>query len=824
MGRFTGKAVFMKTGKPMNNSASVLIVDDSKSVRTYLRTILENLEYQVFDAAHGKDGLEVFDRERTDIVLTDLEMPEMDGLTFISELNNKYSDVPIIVVSGKGTLPESIEAVRRGAWDYLIKPINADVLEATIKRSLEKVRLHAEVINHREHLEKQVQAQTLELEKERERYLRLLESVTNYVYTVTIQDGVPASTAHGNGCKVVTGYTQEEYAADHDLWYRVIHAEDRPAVLDVAQRIFDETSPLTVRHRIYHKNGTVRWVRNTLVPHRDIYGTLLYYDGVILDITARKQEEFALHEQAIQLEMEMAERQKAEESLLKFSHAVEQSPVSIVITDTSGIIQFVNPKFTQITGYSSAEAIGNMTSILAPGHTPSDILGELRQAISNGDVWEGEFLNKRKGGEQFWEHAVISPIRTKGGLITNFMIVKEDISERKRLEEQLRHAQKMEAIGQLAGGIAHDFNNILTVILGYGTQLQETIPGEEGWNEYIDQVLAAAERAANLTRSLLVFSHKQIMTPEAVNLNDTVRNIERFLHRIIGEDVQLRTSYSSERLTVYADSGQLEQIVMNLATNARDAMPNGGVLAIETHLRELDEGFVQAYGYGEPGVYALLRVSDNGCGMDEETRLRIFEPFFSTKGVGKGTGLGLSVAYGIVQQHKGYLSVYSEPGVGTTFQVLIPLFGGEPQVGDLPSVSLPIGGCETILVAEDDHVIRGMVASILSRHGYDVILAENGVEAVKKFRTNKKIIALVIMDMLMPAKCGWKAFEEIRRVRSDARVLFMSGYSPDLIRSKGGSIFDSEIMMKPFRPIELARKVREILDIKINTETSGKTR
>jgi PAS domain S-box-containing protein len=805
----------------MNSSASVLIIDDSISNNAIMRTLLEELNYQVFAAMHGKDGLEVYDRERPDIVLTDLDMPEMDGLTFICELNRKYTNVPVIVISGISTLSEGIEAVRRGAWDYLVKPVNINVLELTIRRSLERARLQAENLSYREHLEEQVRAQTLELQRERERYQRLLESVTSYVYTVTIQDGQPISTVHGNGCEAVTGFTQEEYAATPDLWCWMIHDEDRPEVLETTQRILTGTSPLTIRHRILHKNGTVRWVRNTLVPHRDMNGTLLYYDGVVLDITERKRAESALHEQAVQLEKEIAERQKAEESLLKFSHAVEQSPVSIVITDTKGSIQFVNPRFTQMTGYSAEEAIGKLMSILEPGYIQTNEHNELRKAISNGTIWEREFLNKKKNGESFWEHAVISPIRAKGGLITNFMVVKEDISERKHLEEQLRHAQKMEAIGQLAGGIAHDFNNILTVILGYGTHLKETIADDDITMEYVDQVLAAAERAANLTRSLLVFSHKQIMTPETVNLNDTVRNIERFLHRIIGEDVQLITSYTSEKLIVYADSGQLEQIVMNLATNARDAMPNGGVLSIETHLLELDEGFVQAYGYGEPGVFALLRVSDNGCGMDEETRQKIFDPFFSTKGVGKGTGLGLSIAFGIVRQHKGYISVFSEPNVGTTFQIMIPLCGGDVQAGARQSVSAPVGGSETILVAEDDYVIRAMVASNLSRLGYDVILAEDGIEAVNKFRTNRKKISLVILDMLMPGKNGWKAYKEIHRVRHDVRVLFMSGYNPDLIQSKGGSNFDSEILMKPFRPFELARKVREILDSRPSLEAGG---
>ncbi|MBI2353748.1 MAG: PAS domain S-box protein [Deltaproteobacteria bacterium] len=651
-----------------------------------------------------------------------------------------------------------------------------------------------------------------QIKESEERYKRLLESVTSYVYTVTIREGEPVATSHGQGCEAVTGFTPEDYAADPGLWFRMIHDEDRPAVLDAAERILGETSPMTVRHRIHHKDGGIHWVRNTLVPHRDAQGGLLSYDGIILDISERMLAEMLLREQARMLEEEIEERQKAEESLLKFSHAVEQSPVSIVITDTRGIIQFANPKFTQMSGYSAKKAIGNTAGILKSGYTPPEIHDEIWHAISRGNTWEGEILGKKRNGELFWEHAIVSPIRSKRGAVTNYMVVKEDITERKHLEEQLRHAQKMEAIGQMAGGIAHDFNNILTVILCYGTQVQENFNENDPQRESIDQVLTAAERATNLTRSLLVFSRKEVMTPQAINLNDIVRNVEKFLRRIIGEDIQLITNCAPDRFRIYADCGQLEQILMNLAANARDAMPNGGVLTIETQLHELDEGFIQAYGYGEPGPYALLTVSDSGTGMDGETQKRIFDPFFTTKEVGRGTGLGLSVVYGIVQQHKGHINVYSEPGMGSTFKILIPLFSGESHAESDERFSVPAGGTETILVAEDDPAIRKLVESRLRSYGYDVILAKDGVEAVEEFRANSERISLALLDMLMPRKSGWEASKEIKRLRPDARTLFMSGYSQDLLQSKGLCERGSDILLKPFVPSDLARKVREALD------------
>lgn len=272
----------------MNNPISVLIVDDSESVRAYLRSILENIDYRVFDAAHGKEGLEVFDRERPDLVLTDLEMPEMDGLTFIAELNSKYINVPIIVISGKGTLPIGIEAVRRGAWDYLTKPFDEEVLEVTIRRTLERLRLQAENRLYREQLEERVQAQTRDLREGRERYQRLLESVTSYVYTVSVEGCMPVETVHRPGCEKVTGFTDEEFVADADLWNRVVHADDRPMVLDMTQRMLTEPANLDFEHRIFHKDGSIRWVKNTLVPCLDMEGALLSYDGVIADITERK--------------------------------------------------------------------------------------------------------------------------------------------------------------------------------------------------------------------------------------------------------------------------------------------------------------------------------------------------------------------------------------------------------------------------------------------------------------------------------------------------------------------------------------------------------
>lgn len=391
--------------------------------------------------------------------------------------------------------------------------------------------------------------------------------------------------------------------------------------------------------------------------------------------------------------------------------------------------------------------------------------------------------------------------------------LQQSIVEHQRLEEQLRQAQKLEAVGRFSAGIAHDFNNHLTVIIGFSELLRLEANNDSPQKDMIDQILAAAGRAQNLTRSLLTFSRKQAIKLQPLNLNDCVRNVETFLHRVIGEDVKLTMCFKEDNIPILADIGHIEQILMNLATNARDAMPAGGVLTIVTDLITVDEEFIRLHGYGTPGRYAVLTVADNGIGMDESTRQRIFEPFFTTKEAGKGTGLGLSIIYGIVQQHNGQITVESEPGQGTAFRILLPLLAGDapPRAIDVRRQPLR-GGHETILVAEDDASTRDYLKLFLPSLGYTVLTAQDEQEASDIYREKGRQVDLVLMDIVLPRKNGREAATAIREIRGDVKIVFTSGYPVDFVHERN-LLADGEILlMKPLTPTELAGTLRAVLD------------
>jgi two-component system, cell cycle sensor histidine kinase and response regulator CckA len=409
-----------------------------------------------------------------------------------------------------------------------------------------------------------------------------------------------------------------------------------------------------------------------------------------------------------------------------------------------------------------------------------------------------------------WRHI---PLIDKDGNFTGMLSSGEDITERKSLESQLRHSQKMEAIGLLAGGVAHDFNNILSVITGYCSIMKLRMGDNDPQLLNLNQILDAAQRASSLTRSLLVLSRKEPVNPRQADLNDIITTVGKFIRRIIGEDILLSINLYEKLLDVNVDSGQIEQVMMNLSTNARDSMEKGGKLIITTSLKELDATFVKAHGYGTHGKYALVTISDTGYGMDENTRKRIFEPFYTTKDAGKGTGLGLSIVYGVIKQHSGFINVYSEPGEGTTFRIYLPLSKGKPAADeDIPVLPMPKGGSETILVAEDDDSVRQLVYTLLSEYGYKVILAEDGQDAVEKFVANRDKIRLVIMDIIMPRKSGKEAHDEIRRLDPCIKVLYVSGYTAEIIEARGQIEEGTELIAKPVEPLHLLRKIREILN------------
>lgn len=509
---------------------------------------------------------------------------------------------------------------------------------------------------------------------------------------------------------------------------------------------------------------------------------------------------------------ELQVRKRAEVELRKLSHAVEQSPVSVVITDPAGNIEYVNPKFTETTGYTSEEVMGKNPRILKSGEIPATEYETLWQSISAGHEWRGEFHNKKKGGELYWELASISPIRDGEGGITHFIAVKEDITDRKKLENQLRHSQKMDAVGKLAGGIAHDFNNIMTAIIGYASILDMKLDPEGPFGNSVKQILFSAKRAANLTEGLLAFSRKQITNPQPVQLNDIVRRVGKILERLIGEDIELKATLAESATIIMADSLQIEQVLMNLATNARDAMPDGGRLSVATDLVMLDERFIRSHGLSKPGPYAKLTVADRGIGMDEDTVKKIFDPFFTTKEVGKGTGLGLSIVYGIVEKHDGSISCYSEPGMGAIFTLFFPAIQAKVAEAAPETALQAVGGTETILMAEDDGTVRIFTRELLEDYGYTFIEAADGEDAVEKFREHQCSVQLLILDLIMPRKNGREAYEEIKKLKPDIKVIFSSGYEADIINRKGMLAEGLNYLAKPVTPKQLLAKIREALD------------
>jgi PAS domain S-box-containing protein len=466
-------------------------------------------------------------------------------------------------------------------------------------------------------------------------------------------------------------------------------------------------------------------------------------------------------------------------------------------------------------GYEPEEILGKTPFDLMPPDEAKRVSGIFGPIVAERKPFkELENINVHKDGRHVILETAGNPIFDKNGSFSGYWGIDRDITERKKLEDQLIQSQKMEAVGQLAGGIAHDFNNILTAIIGYASFLQMGTKQDDPLRVHVDHIISSSERAASLTQSLLSFSRKQIVSLQQVKLNETIQKIEKLLKRIIGEDITLETTLSEEDITVMANAGQIEQVIMNLAANARDAMPDGGHLLIETKHIFLDDNFIRTHGFGKPGLFALIVVSDSGTGMEDATQEKIFEPFFTTKETGRGTGLGLSMAYSILKQHNGFIDVYSEHGKGTTFKLYLPALSSpvEKQKPDT-FLSLPVtGGSETILIAEDDKDVRQLTREVLEQFGYSVIVAEDGEDAVNKFNQNKDSIQLILLDVIMPKKNGKEVYTEIKNIKPEIKALFISGYTADLLHKKGILEKGLRFVLKPIRVDKLLQKVREILD------------
>ncbi|MGD9188214.1 MAG: PAS domain S-box protein [Desulfobacteraceae bacterium] len=545
------------------------------------------------------------------------------------------------------------------------------------------------------------------------------------------------------------------------------------------------------------KSNQERILHTKKIPILDETGTPQYLLGISEDITERKQ---------------------AEASIRKLSQAIEQSPVSIVITDVEGKIEFVNARFTQITGYSLDEALGQNPRILKSGKTPADEYRRLWKTISSGGVWRGEFHNRKKNGELFWEQATISPIRDTDNVISHYVAVKEDITERKNLEVQLRQVQKMEAIGQLAGGIAHDFNNILSAITGYSELSISILDPESEAFKYLTQVLEASGRAKELVNQILMFSRETVQELKPIRVALPVREALKLIRASVPATIEIRLKILS-KASALADPTQIHQIVMNLCTNSAQAMrDSGGVLEVQLTDITIDHGDDRRrYPGAKPGAYIRLAVSDQGHGIDAQYLHRIFDPFFTTKKRGEGTGMGLSVVHGIVKSYGGFIYAHSQMGEGSTFEILFP--AQEPAMAPAVILEMPIPtGSESILFVDDETMIVDIVQRMLESLGYRVTAKTSAMAALDVFKTDPDSFDLVVTDMTMPKMTGLDLTEKIFQIRSGFPIVLCTGFDVTMNEEKIAEHGLQDIIYKPILRRNMATVIRRVLDNRKSTK------
>ncbi len=592
-------------------------------------------------------------------------------------------------------------------------------------------------------------------------------------------------------CERIFGYTREEAVGRHAREL-ILPKEVHGLVDGIFKRMMNLTGGQHSVNKNITKDGRIiicEWFNTTLV-NKD--GKAIGVASVCNDITEQK---------------------RVEESIRKLSQAVEQSPVSILITDTDGKIEFVNTKFTQITGYTHDEAMGVNPRMLKSGKTPHGVYKRLWETISSGEVWQGELQNRKKNKELFWEQATIAPVRNADNITTHYVAVKEDITERKKMEEQFRQTQKMEAVGQLAGGVAHDFNNMLSVIVGHAEMVMENPELPVSLQKDIKGILAASHRSTDITRQLLAFARKQTILPKVLDLNRSVEVTLKLIRRLIGEDIDLLWQPGSNLQPIKMDPSQVDQILVNLCVNAKDAINGMGKITIETKNADLDHTYCGEHEGFCPGRYVMLAISDNGAGMDEQTMEKIFEPFYTTKETGKGTGLGLATIYGIVRQNNGFVNAYSEVGYGSTFKIYLPRHAAPKEKLQTKQPALPTARPdELILVVEDEIPVLDMVHQMLERCGYSVLASSSPGEAVRIVEEHSDKISLLLTDLVMPEMTGPSLAKKLQILKPGLNCLFMSGYTDNVIAHHDIVSEDIHFIQKPFTMQEMAAKIRNVLD------------
>lgn len=701
-----------------------------------------------------------------DAILSDFSMPNFNALEALQLLHEQPRDVPFVLVTGSQSEEVAVDCMKLGADDYILKAtlkrLPTALLNAIKKHENERERFHA----------------LLALQRSEEHFRSLIENALDIILVLR-----PDGTFHYVSPSVrILGYKPEELAGKNILSF--VYADDEREVSEILNTALHHPGQArTFEFLFRHSTGSHRVL--------EAIGKQIHFDGknsgVVLnarDITERKQTEVAI------------------EKLAAFPRL---NPNPIFEMSANGTLTYFNKAAEEM-----ARSLGK--------ERPSEILPEEINSIVQECLLTGKKTIRRETrvGPRILSWSFFP-------IISNQVVhcYAADITERLNLEAQLRQSQKMESVGQLAAGVAHDFNNLLTIIQGYTGLILERKDLDAELAESLKQVSVATERAANLTRQLLVFSRKQVMQPQELDLNEVISNVTKFLRRILGEDIVLHLNFSPNLPAIFADSGMVEQIIMNLAVNTRDALPRGGELSIGTSVAEINEAHVQVNPEARVGRFVCLRFSDNGSGIPPEVLPKIFEPFFTTKEVGKGTGLGLATVYGIVKQHQGWIEVLSKPGAGTTFRVYLPSADRPIKSGRKADPEKIQGGHERILVVEDEPELRALVCEILRDYGYDVLEASNGPDALPIWAQNEGNIDLLLTDMVMPGNMtGRELAEKLKARKPGLKVIYTSGYSVETIGKEFSFKRGLNFLQKPYHPLALVKVVRECLDSEKNSKLS----
>jgi PAS domain S-box-containing protein len=733
---------------------TLLLIEDNPGDARLFQEMLSEVrsQYRITWVQTLAQALKEITQKKCHLVLSDLGLPDSQGLETVYAVIAAASDMPIIILTGQDDNRIALEAIKAGVQDYLVKnTITPELVGRSIRYAIERKRV--------------------------EKALRSREDLLEKMFEI-LPIGLRITDKNGALLKA------------NAAWVKIWGAEPL-----VGQQGYGEFKGLTIAGEeleIDAFDGRKKTILNYTAPVLDVNGQVEAAIVANVDITGRKQ---------------------ADEELARLSRAIEQSPVAVMRTDLDGNIEYVNTRFTQITGYTLEDVKGRNPRILKSGETSPEEYQKLWETITSGRVWCGEFHNRRKDGALFWERASISPVRNAKGTITHYLAIKEDITAEKSLEMQLHQAQKMESVGRLAGGVAHDFNNMLNVILGFTEIAATQLPKDHPAHPDLEEVKSAALRSAEIIRQLLAFARKQTVSPVVINLNEAVSGMMKMLRRLIGEDIDLSWIPGDDLWHVKLDPSQIDQLLANFMVNARDAIAGVGKITIETENVVFDQSYCITHPGCIPGRYVMLSVTDNGCGMDSQTLARIFEPFFTTKARGVGTGLGLATVYGIVKQNKGFIDVYSEPGYGTTFKIYLPetLEAIETEISNHDL--LPRHGTETILLVEDEQSVLNLGREILERLGYTVISAITPSEALALAEHHQGPIHLLITDVVMPEMNGKDLKDHLIVFRPDIRVLYMSGYTSDAIAHHGVLEKGIHFLQKPFSVKTLAARAREALEI-----------